>query len=577
MLLCAYASTLPSTLTDGDAGEFLTIAKTGGIAHPPGYPLFILIARALTLGDRFLPLVTLVAAFSALCVAAAGGLLVRTLARLTDVRASAFGVTLACLTPEIWRQANAAEPFGLNLLLASVVIAAGVRLLTIPLDRAPPQVLANAAMMSFAFGLGFANHHTLALLVPLPVMALVRWRHAGKALARATGTAVVAFLLGSTPILTLFAVDRSAPLVYGDVGALSLVRHALRLDYGVLKLSAVHSEYGESLWHFTRGFLSHTFWIGPLLLLLVLFGILQKSVLRSNSSAWWSVAACTLLTGPVFLALMNIPPDAEPVVVARFFALPMLLIAPWLAVGAQVLFDFTRRYARVIMRTLVLVVIGQGFTARRVSNRATEQVYEAHIRQMLGLAGRPASPVIVSASDLEDYGLAYGQHVLRLAPQAIVVMLGPFSAPWYRARLAESLGLGAIPAEGFVPLLDLINSQAPLFVVDTPEEPRPALFARARPLGGLSVVIPPAATMPTWVDLYASNGEVLSELPIVPAAERTSPLSGWETRLIIQHRDSWFEVCRGLRNDNRELEANACNQRGRIFDEAIARLGTMKW
>ena len=561
MLLCAYASTLPSTLTDGDAGEFLAIAKAGGMAHPPGYPLFILIARALTLGDTWLPLVTLVAAFSALCVAASGAILVRALALLTDVRAAAIGVMLAFLTPEIWRQANAAEPFGLNLLLASTVVATGVFLLVIPQNSAPREVFKAASLMSFAFGLGFANHHTLALLVPFPVLALVRWRRPRTTVIRAAALAIASFLLGSTPILTLFRVDPSALLVYGEADASSIARHVLRLDYGLFKLSGLESKYGESLWHFVRGFPAHTLFTGPLLLVLAVFGMFRNGGLRSSRNAWWPIAASTMLTGPVFLALMNVPPDAEPVVVARFFALPMLLLAPWLALGAGVLLDISGRYTRIMTPLLGLLLVGQGFAARRLSDRSSEQVYESHVRQALSLAARPGAALIVTASDLEDYGLAYGQQVLHLAPQAKLVMLGPFSAPWYRARLAASLGLGDIPADGFVPLLNLLNARAPLFVLDEPEKPQPPLFARARPLGGLAVIIPPEATVPTWSDLYASNADVMAEIPIVPPAARTAPLSGWETRLLTQHRDSWSQVCRGLTAEGRTLEAQTCDQR----------------
>ena len=47
--LVLYIYTLaPSVPPQGDAGELITVAYTLGIAHPPGYPLFTLLAHLFT-------------------------------------------------------------------------------------------------------------------------------------------------------------------------------------------------------------------------------------------------------------------------------------------------------------------------------------------------------------------------------------------------------------------------------------------------------------------------------------------------------------------------------------------------
>jgi hypothetical protein len=572
VLLLAYASTLPTTITDADAGEFLVIAKTGGVAHPPGYPLFVLICRALSVAEGLAPLVTLVAGFSALCVAAAGALLVRALHPLIDARATACAVVLALLSPAVWRQANAAEPFGLNLLLAAAVVTLGMQLLTTSFDAPARRVYAAAALLGLCFGLGAANHHTLALLAPFPVLVALRWRSQGARVWTALAVATGGFVVGCSPMLALLAANHSAPLVYGDWESSRLIRHVLRVDYGTLSLGAGHRAYGENLWHFLRTLPKHTLFLGPVLLVL---GIAKARTW--SASARVALVGSAVLAGPVFLALMNIPPDDEPVVVARFFALPMLLLVPWFALGITTLLS-RPKWNRPVALLLPLVLLVQGFTARRLSDRSSETVYEQHITQMLLVAGRPDLPLLVSASDLEDYGLEYGKHVLGLAPKAAVVMLGPFRAPWYRERLAKQFGMhGAIGESGFVPLLETLNRANVLFVVDAPERPRPPMFSRARPLGGLLVVIPEGAPMPSWKDIYEANVQVLDELSIVPPARRTTPLSGWELRLMEQHRSVLAEVCAGLRGDGIAADAQACDVRVAAFDAAMTRLGTTRW
>src|SRR5438046_3069404 len=43
---CLYLRTLCPTVYLGDPGDFCTAIATGGVPHPPGYPLFSLLGRA---------------------------------------------------------------------------------------------------------------------------------------------------------------------------------------------------------------------------------------------------------------------------------------------------------------------------------------------------------------------------------------------------------------------------------------------------------------------------------------------------------------------------------------------------
>jgi hypothetical protein len=44
-LLALYLVTLAPTVVGGDSGELTAAAVTGGVPHPPGYPVFALLAR----------------------------------------------------------------------------------------------------------------------------------------------------------------------------------------------------------------------------------------------------------------------------------------------------------------------------------------------------------------------------------------------------------------------------------------------------------------------------------------------------------------------------------------------------
>ena len=45
-LVGVYANTLNPTIVGGDSPEFANVACTGGVPHPPGYPLLALLSQA---------------------------------------------------------------------------------------------------------------------------------------------------------------------------------------------------------------------------------------------------------------------------------------------------------------------------------------------------------------------------------------------------------------------------------------------------------------------------------------------------------------------------------------------------
>jgi hypothetical protein len=168
-----YLATLAPGLTwanaGADGGDLITAAFTGGIAHPTGYPLYLLLARLF----QFLPLGSLAyrtnlmsAFFMALAAALVYRLVVRSLGSGDSkpvwpaglVAGYAFG-----LAPLVWSQAVITEVHALQAFLTLSILY---------LYTQPEQVTAAGQkrldyQRGLALGLGLSNHLTTLLLLPV--------------------------------------------------------------------------------------------------------------------------------------------------------------------------------------------------------------------------------------------------------------------------------------------------------------------------------------------------------------------------------------------------------------------------
>ncbi|MGC8838710.1 MAG: protein O-mannosyl-transferase family [Anaerolineae bacterium] len=162
-----------------DGGELLAAARTLGIAHPPGYPTYLLLLHLWTR----LPLPGDLArrgnCFSALCAALAVALFADLAARERRREGSArprleafLGGVLAAATPTLWGQATVTEVYALHLLF----FAALWWLLWRGEGERRGRWLLSAGL---ALGLGLGNHLSLALALPGAAVWLL-WQREGR-------------------------------------------------------------------------------------------------------------------------------------------------------------------------------------------------------------------------------------------------------------------------------------------------------------------------------------------------------------------------------------------------------------
>lgn len=215
-----YLRTMSRYVLPGDPAEFVTVVATFGLAHPTGYPLYVVAARAWMLATSFVPPEMAVNAFSLACGLGLL-LLVGGAARACGVSPGATVVALLLLgtTRSAWRFSLHAEVYTFHALLVAGLLLAIARgstsLASVSPNARPASGRRHLVLAFYLAGLGLGAHMTSLLLLP----GLVFLVATGPSAVTRQRLATVAlccgfFALGATCLLVVPLLDRPDRLNY---------------------------------------------------------------------------------------------------------------------------------------------------------------------------------------------------------------------------------------------------------------------------------------------------------------------------------------------------------------------------
>ncbi|MBI5291024.1 MAG: DUF2723 domain-containing protein [Chloroflexi bacterium] len=438
-LLAIYGVTLAPGLTwlhhGADGGDLIAAAAGGGVAHPTGYPAYLLLLRlalAVPVGSPALRANTLSAVCSALAAA-----VVADVVRLgypgkrglTQAAGMLAGFALG-LSPLLWSQAVITEVYALHALLAAL----SLRALPIWGRRAPP---ARAfGLWGLVTGVALANHLTSALLIPVGLVYAVGngqgrpWRLLWAAAGLAGGAALYLLLplwASGHPPINWGNAARPAGLWWVISGG---PYHGLLFTSGAFVLPRLRALAAMLLGQF-----------GIIGLLLALAGLIAVNS-RPQSAQW---ALLWVFASFAAFAVGYNTADSDAYLIPSFVA-----FAIWMGWGVAAVLDVLRVanpwWQPVAVAALVLATFANAIPAMAGADASRNREAEAYGEAVLRAA--PPGAIIVTAEDRDTFALWYEREAAQSRRDVTIVVESLLGFDWYRESLRWTYPNLQLPAGG---------------------------------------------------------------------------------------------------------------------------------
>lgn len=441
--LAVYLFTMPSGLTwaheGADGGDLIAAARTLGIPHPPGYPLYTLLARAFLAIPWGTP-AHRVALLSAVAGAAAAWALCR-LCRILLGEAH-WPVALAAalvwaFAPIVWGQSIIAEVYALGALLATGFLAAMLRW-----RRTGGKGAWRIA--GLLFGLGMAHH----LLIAACLIPAMLWIWEQRRRISRQGWIEVAGLVAAGLLFYVYLPLRAAaspPVNWGDARTLTgfwWVASAQPYRHFVFGLPLAEWPVRISAW---AGMLASQFKVWGVAL--GLWGALALHE-RDRLASWGLLG---------LFAAISVYAIGYDTTDSYVYLLPALAVfAAWIAAGAADVWERAaaaqKSLSRAALAAAAVALIALPATSLAMNWSASDMSRDREAQDYVdgSLAALPADAIVLADGDRQTFALWYARWGLSDSLQAEVLSLPLLQFDWYTAQVqARNPDLTLPPAESF--------------------------------------------------------------------------------------------------------------------------------
>lgn len=554
-----YAATASKYVQGGDNGEFATLLARGGVAHPPGFPLYVLYLRAV----HGLPAASPAHA-AALATALLGALSVLMLQRSAiawgaSSRAAILSAALYGGSSLAWHLSTHAEVFAPNALVA-------VTIAWLAADGGPLRGWRRVGALGLAAGLGLGIHPSIVLTAPLGLYGVYRGLAEDRKWATGAMAGVGALGIGLASYLSIlwFARDPDAGWVWrAPDGVTGLVQYFLRKEYGTFQLAAGDQPVmpARHVVHLAAQLVTDL--MGLPLICLVAAG---KAVWRKRSARVLgrapvnAIILAFLLAGPVFVSVFNLPLAGIALrVVERFYLLPQILCCLLIALSLDALIpQVLRRLPFAAGLTAAVSAVGVLLHLQAIQQDNGPSV-DDYLRDTLAFVAPRA--LIFGTGDHRLFGFVYAREALGLRQDA--QFIDPvFDSPSYRRWVRSTAGLD-VPPDRMLSSRDLVaaalKSGRPVYATD--------LFDRCLqdefvmwPEGTLLRILPAAAHPPPIRAIEERNLALLNGFQFEGVTERQ--IDTWAGGVCSDYARPWFLLSQAYGDIGMLRDSARCRGRG---------------
>lgn len=448
ILLYAFHAALG--IYPGDAGDLVTAAYTGGIPHPPGYPLYTFFGWLVTRLPIFTPAWRM-AWVSIIPHVAAIVLVYFITYRLTKHRATAiFSASILLGNYLFFLYSVTPEVFALLDFFVAAIVFTAIRL-------HEKLTVGRAIWLFFVLGLSLTHHPMIVLMIP--PLAILLYPNAVARLVRKpklVAASVIAFGVGLLPYLYIPVAAFGSSIINWDRPT-TLKRFfelITRADYGSFKSGSVVGHAMIERLLNVKAYLIFILidfsWVGIVLACLGFLWLWKKS-----RRIFWSFLAAIVLFGPGFAFYASFPTVNRFVLATvERFALPTyVLLAPLIGIGAyytgtlgaeKLAFIFRSAKKRAQLSALFFVVLFllpityAGITLWRFAGFAKDRSTDNYATDLLHSALPNA--IVLLNRDTPVFDGQYARYALGVRPDTIVIHAARMDVTDYHEVLKKVFG-----------------------------------------------------------------------------------------------------------------------------------------
>ncbi|MDO8446216.1 MAG: DUF2723 domain-containing protein [Deltaproteobacteria bacterium] len=473
-----YLLTVAPTVVFFDSGELITSSFLVSPAHPPGYPLYVMMGKFAT----FLPFgsvaykVNIMAAFFSSLAVMTVFLITsqvikdlqvsETLRRYQELISFATAITFA-FSYSLWNQAIIAEVYPLNTFITGLLIyillswrdkAQEIKKMrrwedgnlstSQPLNFSTSQLNDSRLLylVCFLFGLGLGNHHTLLVILPIIflVVAVTNWRLLFDA--KAWSISLAFFMLGlSVYIFLPLRALQNPELNWGDPDTISKLKWVIfREGYPKGELSRPWGLF----WQQAKTF-DIIYEFSGAGLLMGCLGIIAY-IIKKPMEVLITVSVILILSLGIIIYGNPIP---ENVFLIESFHTPSYMIfSVWIGAGMFFLLSLIYRFAGKVFESKVMtavlavliILLPTSLCAYFYPWNDRSDDFIAYDYAQNELATMPSNSVLFTWGDSGAFPLWYAQMVERFQPSVLLIHTPHLSTKWYIDELPDSVRLGQL-------------------------------------------------------------------------------------------------------------------------------------